>query len=655
MLEAYRQWKMLNELEAQLPHNVEQVEQKLNVLLKTDPQNLQANLILARCFVLSNDPKAARLAFENLIKHHPDDTSARIELAKICFAEKDVKNAIDRLTEVTQVRPEMTDVWQLLSEYLRHDGQTEASQSASKQHDLIKAFNERLQAAEQVFANSDFKSADTICRQLLQLVPNEVRTLRLLARIARLYRHYEFSTSTLARCVATRPGDVALGLDYAYSLLGSRRYREALTQCEELVERAPENIAVQELKAEVLYNLGEYREAIGIYRELCELPEKRASSLLHLGTVLKTVGDTSEAQNCYREAIAVEPTLGQAYWELADLKTYRFSGDEIASMRDLLEGGTIAPLNKVLIEFALGKAFEDARQFAESFERYQAGNRDYARIRPYRHVSRNAQFRKVFTEDYFTARRESGSETESAIFVVGLPRSGSTLLEQILSSHSRVDATRELDEITSIARDMNDPSGAEQGQYPLSVADLDSARIRELADRYLDYVRPYRQQAPRFVDKAPVNFQHLGLIKTLFPKASIIDIRRDPMASGWSMYKQFFADSFLFSYDLETIGHYYRDYVDLMDHWHSVLPNQILTIRYEDLVQNLRATVATVLHYCGLDFEEACIEFHLNKRAVATPSSEQVRQPIYTDAIEHWKHFEEYLAPLKQALAGQDQ
>lgn len=654
MLEAYFQSKLLQELDAQLPDNVAEVEQKLKVLLGADPSNSQARLILARCHVLHDDPNAAKLALDDLIKRDPDDTSAKIELAKICFDEKNVKNAIKLLTDVTQSRPEMANVWHLLSEYLQQDGQAEASRSALKQYDLIRAFNEQLHVAGQAFASSDFKTADKLCRQLLQLVPNEIRVLRLLARIARQFRHYEYSTSTLAACVEIRPADVGLGLEYAYSLLGSRMYRDALEQCDRLIERTPDNLDLFELKAEVLYNLGEYREAIEIYRKLSELPDRRVSSLLHLGTVLKTVGETSEARNCYREAIEIEPKRGQAYWELADLKTYRFSVDEIASMRELLKTGKVMPLDKVLIQFAMGKALEDAQQFAESFQHYQLGNRDYARIRPYHHVSQNAKFKKVFDDDYFSARQEFGSETESAIFVVGLPRSGSTLLEQILSSHSLVDATRELDEITSIARTMNDPGHAEQGQYPLSMADLSALRIRELADRYLEYVRPYRQQAPYFVDKAPGNFHHVGLIKTLFPKARIIDIRRNPMASGWSLYKQFFAESFLFSYDLETIGNYYTDYVDLMDHWHAVLPKQILTIRYEDLVRDLQATVATVLQYCGLQFENACLEFHMNKRAVATPSSEQVRQPIYTDAIDQWKNYEANLAPLKQALAKQD-
>jgi len=233
---------------------------------------------------------------------------------------------------------------------------------------------------------------------------------------------------------------------------------------------------------------------------------------------------------------------------------------------------------------------------------------------------------------------------------VGLPRSGSTLVEQILSSHSLVDATMELTEVISIARELNDPNQLGHEKYPKSMANLTANEINNFAQRYLDHVQPLRKQAPYFIDKAPGNFHHIGLIKTLFSNAKIIDVRRNPMASGWSLYKHFFAGGNQFSYDLATIGKYYNDYIELMDHWHRVLPEQILTINYEDLVGDLPTTVNSLLQYCGLPFEGACIDFHLNKRAVATPSSEQVRQPLYADALEHWKNYEEFLTPLKHAV-----
>jgi len=650
MLEAYKKYKSLEALEAQLPTEAAPTREELTRFLEENPHNKRALFMLARCHLLCDESQEAKHALETLMGHDPEHVFAKTELAKIHFSEGNSDEAIRLLNEVTFARPEIIENWRLLSEFLKQDEQVQESQDALKQYDMIKAFNKNLLLAEQAFKSGDFQAADGICRKLLQLVPNEVRTLRLLARIARQLGYFEFSTATLARCVSTRPGDVALGLEYAYSLLGSRMYQEALAQCEARIDRAPEVLDTYDLMAEVLYHQGRYEEAIEIYRALSEVPEKRALCLTHLGKVLKTVGKAAEATSCYQQAIEIEPLLGQAYWELADLKTYRFSDEEVSSMQRLLDADEIRPLDRVMIQFALGKALEDSQRFEESFQNYQSANSAYARIRSVRYASLNDRFKLTFTTEYFSARENHGNDTSAPIFVVGLPRSGSTLVEQILSSHSLVDATQELEEIVSIARAVNDPNQPEQGQYPQAMASLSAKQTQDLAQRYLDYAQPYRQQAPYFVDKAPHNFQHIGLIKTLLPGAKIIDVRRNPMASGWSLFRQFFAESYPFSYDLKTIGKYYNDYIALMNHWHSVLPNQILTIQYEDLVKDFPATVNTILDYCGLEFEDACLNFHLNTRAVATPSSEQVRQPLYNDALEHWRNYEAFLEPLKQTI-----
>lgn len=654
MLEAYIKHKMLKELEAQLPEDAAQVIHSLKTLLEDQPSNTLALLMLARCHLLCEEPNEAKRTLGTLISHHPGNEDAKVELAKIHFEENDTHAAVVLLAEVTTTSPHIAENWQLLSEYLQKEGHTQASKDALNQYDMIKPFNDNLLAAKQAFANADFKESDRMCRQLLQLVPNEARALQLLARIARQFRHFEISTSILARCVETRPGDAAMGLEYIYSLLANRKHQEALEQCHRLIGFAPEIIDVYDVKAEVLYNLGRYEEAIAIYRELSELPEKRTLSLLHLGKVLKTVSEIPQAISCFHQVTEDETVSGQAYWELANLKTYRFSADEMASMQQLIGTDDAPGINKVLIQFALGKALEDTQQFAESFQYYQAANSAYTRLQPTGYTSQNAKTKSFFTSEYFSAQKENGNVSEAPVFVVGLPRSGSTLVEQILSSHSQVDATVELAEIISIARELINPNQPGQGQYPESMANLTATQIQGLAQRYLDYAQTFRQQAPRFVDKAPGNFHYIGLIKTLFPNAKIIDIRRNPMASGWSLYKHFFADSFMFSYDLATIGRYYNDYIELMDHWHTVLPGQILTIQYEDLVDDLPGTVNSMLKYCGLAFEDTCLDFHLNKRAVATPSSEQVRQPLYADAIEHWKNYEEFLTPLKDAIGNNE-
>ncbi len=650
MLEAYRQYKALKELESQLPGAAAKVKETLTHGSEQTLANALALQILARCQVLCGEPQEAGKTLESLISGNPDQVLAKVELAKIMYGENDRTSAIRLLQDVTRARPDLDENWLLLSEYLQSDGQQQASAEALNQYDLIKAFNDKLREAGRAFAGGEFARADRICRHLLSLVPAEVRTLRLMARIARRFRHFEISTSILARCLEAQPGNAELGLEYAHSLHANRKHREALERCQKLLGLAPENLGIYELKAEVLYGLGHYAEALAIYRELAEVSEQRAAALLPLGKVLKAVGDTPAAIDCFHAAMQDKHVSPQAFWELANLRTYRFSQDEIETLRALLKVPEITAINRVLIQFALGKALEDERQFAESFRYYRAANTAYIEIQPLRYANQNVDLKKFFTAEYFAGMLDAGSDSEAPIFVVGLPRSGSTLVEQILTSHSRVDATQELAEIVSIARELNSPDQPGQGQYPQSIAKLNASQTQSLAQRYLDYAQTFRRQAPYFVDKAPGNFHHIGLIKTLFPKAKIIDIRRNPMASGWSLYRYFFADSFLFSYDLETIGKYYNDYIDLMDHWHSVLPGQILTINYEALIADLPATCDALMAYCGLPFEQACLDFHLNQRPVATPSSGQVRQPIYTEALEHWKNYEEFLAPLKNAL-----
>jgi len=652
MLEAYKKNRTLQDLEALLPGEVEAVKYTLKNCLEDESANGVALFILARCYLLCDELDEAKFTLEKLVNLDSAHILAKLELAKILFKQNDRPGAIKLLQDVTQTRPNIDENWLLLSEYLKSDGQQQASKDALNQYDMIKAFNDKLKEAERAFSNGEMVKADEICRHLLGLVPAEVRTLRLFAKIAKRLHHFEISTSILAQCVETQPGNVALGLEYAYSLLASDKHEEALEQCHRLIGIAPENIDIYELKAEVLYNLNLFEEAIAIYRELSGVDEKRYKSLLHLGKVLKAVGETTKAISCYHEAMEGEPLSGEAYWELANLKTYRFSAHETAGMQTLLKTADNTAINKVLIQFALGKALEDDKRFAESFQHYQAANSSYAKIRPFRYSNQNTKLKTLFTPEYFSIQKGNGSFSDAPIFVVGLPRSGSTLVEQILTSHSKVDATRELAGINSILRDLINPNQPAQEQYPQSLANLSATQIQGLAQSYLNFAETYRQQAPYFVDKAPPNFQHIGFIKTLFPTAKIIDIRRNPMASGWSLYRHFFADSFLFTYNLETIGKYYNDYIDLMDHWHSVLPEQILTISYEYLVNDLPAAVDELLRYCGLGFEQSCLDFHLNKRAVATPSSEQVRRPIYAEALEHWKNYDEFLTPLKNVIGN---
>ena len=650
MLEAYRTHKLLDALEARLDNEAAEVLAEVRDLLDDQPANERALLILARCQAHCGDPGAAKQTYETLVEQAPDHVDAKCELARLLYAENDVSAAISLLQEATKQAPELADNWKLLAGYLHDDGQSEAEKNALSQYEMIRSFNEGLLAAQTAFANGEIQKANRLCRHLLQKVPGEIRTLRVLAGIATRLRYYEDGISILDRCLQSRPYDPALRLNYAQALLAGKKFREALVQCDHVTDLAPETVDIYQVQAEALYNLGQYEDAMAIFQELSTLEGKRAPSLVSLGKVATTVGETKRAIEYFRQALEERPVPCQAYWELASLKTYRFSATEIDRMERLSEAGDLSEMDGILIRYALGRALEDEARYADSFGHIEAANTAYARYQPSRYESRNDALKSFFTADYFSASRGRGSDSTAPVFVVGMPRSGSTLVEQILSAHSEVDATAELTEIVSIARELDGQGRDGKGQYPESLARLEDRQVQDYAQRYLDFVLPLRTGGEFFIDKTPGNFHHLGLIKTMFPRAKIVDIRRHPMASGWSLYKHFFADSFQFSYDLETLGRYFNDYLDLMDHWHSALPGQILTLHYEDLVNDLPAAVDSLLKYCSLPFEQGCVDFHQNPRAVATPSSEQVRSPLYSSALEHWKNYEAFLGPLRRVL-----
>jgi tetratricopeptide (TPR) repeat protein len=382
-----------------------------------------------------------------------------------------------------------------------------------------------------------------------------------------------------------------------------------------------------------------------------------AAADLHLsiGHALKTLGRQKDAIEAYWKAAHVKPSFGDAYWSLANLKTYRFAEADIARMREQ-EGGTIPPIDRYHLCFALGKALEDREAFAESFTYYARGNALKKAEIQYRPESteRNTHLQKaVFSADFLDLRRNAGCESPDPIFVVGLPRAGSTLIEQILASHSQVEGTMELADITRLVVRLQGRTYDERSPpYPAVVADLSAEQLRAFGEKYISDTAVYRTGKTFFIDKNPNNFRHLGLIHLILPNAKIIDARREPMACCFSNFKQLFAAGQEFTYDLQDIARYYRTYVELMAHWDEVLPGKILRVQHEDVVGDLEGNVRRILDFCGLPFERSCLEFYKTERSVRTASSEQVRRPIYQEGLTQWRHFEPWLDPLKQALAG---
>ena len=400
--------------------------------------------------------------------------------------------------------------------------------------------------------------------------------------------------------------------------------------------------------------MGEHGRAIAIYQALCNDFPTAWDPPLWLGHALKTVGRTADAIEAYRAAAAARPDFGDAYWSLANLKTYRFTDAEVEAMQVQEAHPETQTVDRYHLAFALAKALEDRGDYQSAFQAYARGNalkRAESRYRPEVFETNTRLQKEVCTRDFFEARAGFGDPSPDPIFILGLPRAGSTLLEQILASHSQVEGTQELADIQRIVLELQgrDPD-QNNPLYPAALTEISPDAALALGQRYLRDTLAYRSGKPYFIDKMPNNFRHIGLIQLILPNAKIIDARREPMACCFSNFKQLFAQGQEFTYSLEDIGRYYRTYLDLMRHWDEVLPGRVLRVQHEDVVDNLEGEVRRILDYCGLPFEAACVNFHQTARSVRTPSSEQVRQPIFRDGLDAWTHFAPWLQELKRAL-----
>ena len=445
---------------------------------------------------------------------------------------------------------------------------------------------------------------------------------------------------------ALSPNYVAARLNYVRMLIDRQKYLAAREEIDNLLKLEPGNKDYLSLCADACAGLGEHERAITLYRQL--LAESPGSAELHvsLGHSLKTVGRQNEATESYQMAAAARPSFGDAWWSLANLKTYRFSEDDIAQMRAEEAAPDAHSVDRYHLCFALGKAFEDRKEFTESWQFYERGNtlkHAESRYDPEIIETNTSQQMEVCTAQFFAERAGVGGQDPDPIFVVGLPRSGSTLIEQILASHSQVEGTQELPNIQRVVLELG-------ASYTGVLAELTPEEFRRLGERYMTDTRAYRGHKPFFIDKMPNNFRHIGLIHLMLPNAKIIDVRREPMACCFSNLKQLFAGGQEFTYSIEDIARYYRTYLELMRHWDAVLPGRILRVRYEDVVEDLEGNVRRIIEFCGLKFEPSCVEFYKTERSVRTASSEQVRRPIFREGLLQWRNYERWLGPLKDSL-----
>jgi tetratricopeptide (TPR) repeat protein len=514
-----------------------------------------------------------------------------------------------------------------------------------------------MRAAGAALYDNRLAEAESLLRARVREQPTDVAALRMLAEVAARLRRYGDAEVLLRYCVELAPSFIAARNNLALVLHRQNKSVAALAEIDYCLSIEPHHIGYRNVKAAILGALGEYEASLRLYAEVLEAYPNQAKVWMSYGHALKTSGRDEEGIRAYRKSIELMPELGESYWSLANLKTFRFSAHEIGAMRSALRNKDLDAHERFHFHFALGKALEDEADFEASFEHYAEGNRLRRleiRYDADEHRERLSRSHALFTRDFLRERAHAGCPAPDPIFIVGLPRSGSTLLEQILASHSQVEGTMELPDIIAMARRLagtaDDSDGA---NYPGVLAALTGDQWRSLGEEYLERTRIYRKRsAPFFIDKMPNNFVHLGLILVALPNAKIIDARRHPLACCLSGFKQHFATGQHFSYSLEDLGRYYRDYVEFMAHFDRVAPGRVHRVIYENLVDDTETQVRALLRYCGLDFEPSCLRFYENSRAVRTASSEQVRRPIFRDGVQQWRNFEPWLQPLKTALGA---
>ncbi|MEJ0084922.1 MAG: sulfotransferase [Pseudomonadota bacterium] len=605
--------------------------------------------------LLEREPASAAEQAAEILKVFPDQPNA-LALSGLALGKLGQGDAaIEALRRAVQLKPDLPDAWRALGDHYSALEMTEAADAAFAQHIRHSTRDPKLMSAALALAENRIPEAEHELREHLKRHPTDVAAIRMLAEVAARIGRVNDAEILLARCVELAPGFTAARQNYAMMLHRQNKPIAAMAEVERLLVDDPSNPGLRNLKAAILGRTGEFERAIAMYKAVLVDYPTQPRVWMSLGHALKTAGQNAASIDAYRRCVEIQPQLGEVWWSLANLKTFRFTPADVATMRAQLERDDLKNDDRFHFQFSLGKALEDAGEYDASFDYYAKGNalrRKLVRYDADENAAHVARSRKRFTREFFAARSGWGDPAPDPIFVVGLPRAGSTLIEQILATHSQVEGTQELPDVTMIARLVGKrTTRAETSAYPRALDKFSAEEIAAFGAQYLEQTRIQRKTpAPFFIDKMPNNFAHVGLIHLLLPNAKIVDARRHPLGCCFSCFKQHFARGQNFTYDLGEIGRYYRDYVELMAHFDAVLPGRVHRVFYENMVEDTEGEVRRLLAYCGLPFEESVLRFHENQRAVRTASSEQVRQPIFREGMNQWRHFEPFLDPLKAAL-----
>jgi predicted Zn-dependent protease len=630
-------------------------ERAARTALGVAPNDPRPALILASALRRRGDAAGALGVLEPLARTYPRAALTHYELGLARLAAGALEGAAAALGRSLDIDPKLAGAWRALGEVRFKLGDRQGAEAAFADHRLALVKDARLRPAAEAIRAGRLETAESLLLQILSGRPADVAALRLLAETLIGLMRYAEAEVILERLLTHGPSDDGVRFSYAVALFHQQKAAQALPHLERLLAAAPEDPAFGNLTAACLELVGRFDEAAALYERLLALYRAHPLLWLNYGHILRIVGRSKAAAEAYRQAAALDPGLGEAYLSLANLFEGALAASDMACIRRGAQTAGLTTKDRANLSFALGRAHEAAKDYEAAFAAYAAGAALRRREAPYDPEAFSAYVEACmsqWSQPFFVAREGYGHKALDPIFIVGLHRSGSTLIEQILASHPAVEGTMELPNLGLIARSLGwrEPTAraASPGDWLLKV---DAAAAAQLGARYMGETLLHRPLGRRlFTDKMPNNFQLIGLIHLILPRAKIIDVRRHPLGACLSGFKQHFADAQPFTYDLADIGRYYRDYVALMDHVDRVLPGRVHRVIYEDVVDDPEIEVRRLLTYCGLEFDEACLNFHRNDRPVRTVSSEQVRRPIYREGVELWRRYEPWLEPLKIAL-----
>ena len=626
----------------------------LEIILEGQPENIDSLYLAAVCSRYLKSFDDSQKYIEGLLTLAPDMGRAYQELGHLNRDMGNEEKSVMHYRQAIELNPALLAPWQALYKYFKNNNNQPAAEHALQEFNKLNSLPPSLLYIDQIMNEGRLGIAETKCRAFLKKNPTHTYAMSILAEIANRLGYFDDAELLLEKAVEFKPNDGELRMKYATILRKKQKFAKTMEQVNILCDQHPDNLSYQAQKASEVMQNGGHEEAIKILDNILKKNPYNFSTFTSKGHAQKTLGQTDQAIKSYQAAYQIKSDHGEAYFSLSNLKTYSFSSDELDAMRNHAQRVDLSLRDKAYFHFALAQGCESIGEFDEAFLHLEKGNKIKNDQSKYSIERMDAELQAqidICNEDFFDNLGAGGHQTKDPIFILGLPRAGSTLIEQILASHSMIDGTLELPNILSTAQGLRgDDIYGKLGNYPKSMESLTAAKRESLGKIFIDDTKMHREHAPMFTDKMPNNFRHIGLIHLIMPNAKIIDARRYPLDCCFSMFKQLFAQGQEFTYGLAEAGSYYNSYVKLMDHWDRVLPNKILRVNNEDVIDDLDGQVRRILDYLELPFEEQCISFHETDRSVRTASSEQVRQPINKKGMGRWKPYAKHLKPLLDNL-----